>query len=366
MKKIKSRNFFLLMAGLSVLILLFLLIVLFGKGQEEETVKIGFVMSGSKEENGWNGAHYRGMLQACEEYGVELLVKENIKEFTGQCEAAIEELVTEGAGMIVLSSYGYSEEVKEFITKYPEVTFYVNSSEYHDENMTSYFARIYQGRYLAGMIAGMKTESDKIGYVAAMSNNEVNRGINAFTLGVKRVNKEAEVIVAWTGSWDDGQAEGDAVTKLIEDCSVDVITYHQNQNYVIKAAEEAGVYSIGYHERFEDFSPRYLTAVVCDWYPVYEELIKEYRKGKGNINTNYWIGVEKAAVNLAAYSSEVTDDIVKEIEAARGEILRGRDVFTGEIYDTEGVLRCGKNEVLSDEMLLEEFDWFVEGVKFYE
>ncbi len=366
MKKIKDRNFFLLMAGLGVLILLFLLIVLFGNEQDEKTVKVGFVMSGSREESGWNGAHYRGMLQVCEEYGIELLVKENIKEFTGQCEVAIEELVAEGAGMIVLNSYGYSEEVKEFIAKYPEVTFYVNSSEYHDENMTSYFARIYQGRYLAGMIAGMKTESDKIGYVAAMPNNEVNRGINAFTLGVRRVNKEAEVIVAWTGSWDDSQAEREAAAKLIEDCSVDVLTYHQNQNYVIQAAEEAGVYSIGYHEKFEGFSPRYLTAVVCDWYPVYKELIKEYMKGKGNINTNYWIGVEKAAVNLAAYSSEVTEDIVKEIEAAREEILEGRAVFAGEIYDTEGVLRCEENEVLSDEMLLEEFDWFVEGVEFYE
>lgn len=366
MKKIKNRDFLFLIAGVFVLTLLFLMIVLFGREQKEKTVKVGFVMSGSKEESGWNGMHYQGMLKACEECEVELLVKENVKEFTGQCMVAIEELVEEGVGMIVLSSYGYSEEAKEFITKYPEVTFYVNSSEYHDENMTSYFARIYQGRYLAGIIAGMKTESNKIGYVAAMPNNEVNRGINAFTLGVRRVNKDAEVIVAWTGSWDDSQAEKETAARLIEVCKADVLTYHQNQNNVIQAAEEAGVYSIGYHEQFEDFSPQYMTSVVCNWYPVYRELIKEYLKGKGNINTNYWIGMEKEAVNLTTYSSEVTEDIAKEIENARMEILSGKDVFSGEIYDTEGMLRCADNEMLSDEMLLEAFDWFVEGVEFYE
>lgn len=351
--------------GIAVFVCIILSITFIGR-TKEETVKVGFIMSGSVDENGWNGTHYQAILNACKECGTQLLVKENIEEFTGQCVTAIEELVEEGANMIFLNSYGYSEEVSELVNEYPDVTFYANSSEYHAENMTSYFARMYQARYLTGIIAGMKTESDKIGYVAAMSNNEVNRGINAFTLGVKSVNKDATVVVTWTGSWDNEQAERQATRSLIEGAGVDVVTYHQNQSYVIQEAEAKEVFSIGYHKQFEGFSDKYLTSAVYNLEPVYRELVKEYMKGKGNSRTNYWIGIEKDAVGLSSYSDEVTAEARKAVDDAVAGMLGGDDVFSGVIYDTQGNLRCSENEIISDEILLEQLDWFVEGVEFYE
>lgn len=366
MKKNKNRNLFLGILAFAVLLLLFFVIVMFENTQKEETVKIGFVMSGNKEENGWNGMHYQGIKAACDEYEVELLVKEDVQEFTGQCITAIRELAEEGAGMIILSSYGYSEEVKELVAQYPDIIFYVNSSEYHGANMTSYFARMYQTRYLAGIIAGMKTKSGQIGYVAAMPNNEVNRGINAFALGVKRVNDDAKVIVTFTGSWDNEKIEKEAAKKLVAEKQVDVLTYHQNKNYVIQAAEEVGVASIGFHDQFDGFSPLYLTSAVFNWQPIYKELVREFMKGKGNVHPNYWLGIEKDAVALSEYSSEVTKEMQAEVEKAKNEILSGKNIFSGVIYDSEGNLRCDENEVISDEMLLEQFDWYVEGVEFYE
>ncbi len=365
MKSNSRRTLILFLLGLAVLLIIILTIIFFNR-TKEKTVKVGFILSGSIDESGWNGAHYQAIVNACDECGTELLMKENIEEFTGQCVTAIEELTSQGAEMIFLNSYGYSEEVKELVTNYPNVTFYANSSEYHTENMTSYFARMYQARYLAGIVAGMTTESNKIGYVAAMSNNEVNRGINAFTLGVRSVNEEATVVVTWTGSWDDEQAERLATRNLIEQVGVDVVTYHQNRDYVIQEADEKGVASIGYHTQFEGFSDRYLTSTVYNLEPVYCELIKEYMKGKGNSRTNYWIGIETGAVGLSAYSEEVTPEMRMAVEEAINRILGGDDVFTGVIYDTEGNLRCGENEIISDEILLEQFDWFVEGVEFYE
>lgn len=366
MKEIKKRNGFLLALAFLVLVVILLLIGLCGNVQKEEKVKVGFIMSGAEEESGWNGKHYLGIKEACEAYDIELLVKDNIKEFTGECESAIRELEEEGAGMIILSSYGYSEEAKELVEEYPEITFYASSSEYHSANMTSYFARMYQARYLAGIIAGMKTSGDKIGYVAAMPNNEVNRGINAFTLGVKSVNEDANVIVAWTGAWDDEQAERAAAESLVEEEQVDVLTYHQNRDYVIQAAEELGVASIGFHEQLEGYSQLYLTSAVYNWEMVYRELVKGYLKGKENSTENYWIGMEVGAVGLSKYSSEVTEEMRLEVEKAQKEILGGKEVFSDVIYDNEGNLRCDENEIISDEMLLEAFDWFVEGVEFYE
>ncbi len=267
---------------------------------------------------------------------------------------------------IILSSYNYSSEVKDIVKKYPNIVFYGNSSEYHDTNLTSYFVRMYQARYLAGIVAGQKTESGVIGYVAAMSNNEVNRGISAFTLGVRSVNPEAEVVVSWTGDWDDETAEKKAAKNLVENAGADILTYHQNQTNVIHMAEELGVYSIGYHEALDNQSERYLMSVVCDWEKVYKELVKSFLSGKANEKENYWIGLEADAVGLSAYSGEVTEKIRQTVEDAKGKILLGTEVFSGVIYDTEGKLRCGEKEMISDEVLLERFDWFAEGVRFYE
>ena len=362
----RGRNIVLLVIGLIASAVILALIFGVGKSRDKETVKIGFIMTGSIEETGWNSMHYQGVKKACEELGTELLVKENVKEFSGTCETALRELAQEGVRIIFLSSYGYSEEVFEVVKEYPEIAFYANSSEYHEDNMTSYFVRMYQARYLAGILAGMQTASGRIGYVAAMPNNEVNRGINAFALGVKKANPDAKVAVAWTGSWDDAQAEKNAANDLIQKMQADVLTYHQNQAYVIEAAEAAGVDSIGYHKAEEGFSDHYLTAVECDWQMVYQQMIRKVLQGKGNAEKNYWIGLEQDAVRLSEYSSRVSEEARAAVEDAAEEIRKGKDIFSGEIYDTQGIKRCGENEVISDEMLLEQLDWYVESVEFYE
>ena len=362
----KSRRNLIAGGALCIVVVIVLLIVTAGRETGGDAPRIGFVLSGSKDESGWNGMHFDGARKACDKLGAELLVKENVAEFSGVCGDVIKELAEDEAGMIILSSYGYSEEVQQLVKEYPEIVFYVNSSEFHDVNMTSYFARMYQARFLAGIVAGMKTQTQRIGYVAAMANNEVNRGLNAFTLGVKRVNPDAEVVVAWTGKWDNREKEMEAANHLIEQEEVDVITYHQNQPNVVEAAEAAGIYSIGYHQTLEGCSSKYLTSVVCNWELVYGEILREYLVGKGNLKNNYWIGMEVDAVGLSDYSEEITGDIVAELEKAKTEILGGNDVFSGIIYDREGNLRCGEKESISDEMLLEQFDWYVEGVEFYE
>lgn len=362
----KGKKGLIVALGAVVIVLVIVLSIAFMGREKEKTTKVGFIMSGACNETGWNGMHYTGVKQACEALGVELLVKENVKEFNGECSAAVEELAKEGAGMIILSSYNYSSEVKDLVKEYPNIVFYGNSSEYHTENMTSYFVRMYQARYLAGIVAGHKTKTQTIGYVAAMKNNEVNRGISAFTLGVRSVNPEAEVVVAWTGDWDNAEQERQAAKQLVEHAGADVLTYHQNQTNVVHMAEELGVYSIGYHKALTDQSEQYLMAVVCDWEMVYKELVKSFLTGKANEKENYWIGMEVEAVGLSEFSGEVTEEIRQDVEAAKRKIILGSDVFSGVIYDTEGMLRCGEKEKIADEVLLEQFDWFVEGVKFYE
>lgn len=364
MKLNKGRRL-LLIVFFVLLAILFAILLFIGKASSSKK-KIGFIMTGSIDEEGWNGMHYKGVSAACKNLNVEFLIKENVREFQGECSAAIEDLVDQGCELIILSSYGYPLEARDVIEKYPDVSFYINSFDYHADNVTSYFARMYQARYLAGIVAGMQTQTNEIGYVAAMPNSEVNRGINAFTLGVKHVNPDASVVVAWSNDWDDETSEREQADRLIENAGVDVITYHQNQPYVAEEAEKAGIYSIGYHQRLENSSDRYLTAVLCDWELTYEAIIRQYLRGNSSKIKIYWVGIDENAVKLDNFSPVISEGIKEKVAEATNDLLAGKDVFEGVIYDTEGKLRCKENQAISDEILLEHFDWYVEGVEFYD
>lgn len=365
MKLSKEKRALLLIVFFGLLAILIFVLLFIGKTSHSKK-KIGFIMTGSIGEEGWNGMHYKGVSEACEELHVELLVKENVKEFEGQCGPAVEDLVKQGCEMIILSSYGYPEEVSDLIKKNPDVAFYANTFNYHADNVTSYFSRMYQARYLAGIVAGMQTKTNQIGYVAAMPNSEVNRGINAFTLGVRHVNPNASVIVAWSNSWNDEEAERLQADQLIGNAGVDVITYHQNQPYVAEEAEKAGIYSIGYHQRLENCSENHLTAVLCDWKLTYKAIIRQYLKGNSSNIKMYWVGIDENAVKLDAFSPVIPEETRKKVDEAVNKMLSGTDIFSGVIYDTDGILRCKKNETISDEILLEHFDWYVKGVEFYD
>ena len=360
--KVKQR---ILIISAAVIFIGIIVVVFLMNQSKDDSVKIGYVMTGSIDEGGWNGMNYKGISAVCEEFEVELIVKENILENQGICSSVVDELAKSGAELIFLSSFGYPNEVKDIIDKYPEISFYGISSQYYSDNMSSYFGRMYQARYLSGIIAGMMTKSNMIGYVAAMPNDEVNRGINAFTLGVRRVNPDAQVNVIFTDSWDDEQKSKDSAATLIEK-GADVLTYHQNQPYVVEVAEEMGVYSIGYNEAQTGLSDKYLTAAVWNWELLYKDIVKGFLQGKANSMAHHWCGIETGAVELSELSPLVTDKIKAEIEKAKNEILSGNDVFSGEIYDNEGNIRCQKDEFISDSALLKDFNWYVDGVVIYE
>lgn len=360
----KMRQKILLISA-AMILLIIIAVILFIGNRGDSRPKVGLIITGDMEETGWNGTHYQGVKYACEQLDAELLVKENIQEGTGSCAEAIKELVAEGAGMIILSSYAYPEEAKDVIDAYPDIAFYGISAEYYADNMTSYFGRMYQARYLAGIVAGMKTESNMVGYVAAMPNIEVNRGINAFTLGVKRINPEAEVYVIWTNTWDDEKVETEATNKLINDVGADVITCHQNQNYVVQTADKAGIYSIGYNKTAEGLSDKYLTAAVWNWNELYYQIMREYMQGKANSVKRHWFGINTDVVALAD-SLTLEEEICTYIETVKDELYAGKDVFSGVIYDNTGRLRCDEGESISDEVLLEKMDWYVDGVVIYE
>lgn len=368
MKFVNIKNFNLLVAIAAFLIIVLpaMMFLNFNEEFAERKEKIGFIILGDITIPGWNESQYKGIKAACEEFGVELLVRDKVKENSGQCTEAIKNLVNNGAGMIFLASYSYSIEAQNIIGEYPHVAFATNSAEVHAKNMTAYFARMYQARYLSGALAGMRTKSNVIGYVAAMSNTEVNRGINAFTLGVQRTNPQAKVVVMWTGAWQDEKIEAQHAERLIKEAGADVLTYHQDEDATAQVAEKFGADFIAYNAILDTKSEHYLTSVICRWNLYYSDMIQRYLKGEINSVKNHWLGIERGAVMLSEFSPAVTEEMITRLNSLKQELVNGNLIFAGEIYDNTGKIRCAAGEAISDDTLLEDINWLVKGVEVLE
>ncbi|MBO5354013.1 MAG: BMP family ABC transporter substrate-binding protein [Lachnospiraceae bacterium] len=336
-----------------------------GREEKKESLKVGIVLNGQVDDQSWSQSHYEGICRTVQELGLELVYEEAVPE-SEECVARMEAMIAEGCNIIICNSFNYGTYIQEAAEEHPEVHFFHASGVEEKENLSTYFGRMYQMRYLSGIVAGLQTETNQIGYVAAFPISEVNRGINAFTLGVHSVNPEAVVYVEWCNSWTDDKEAGEATRTLITNYDIDVLAMHTDSLRPLEIAEEEGIWSIGYNmdnsRRCDDF---FLTAPVWNWENFYTPRIKEVQQGKF-VGRNYWEGAESGMISLAPLTEHVKEGIAVIVEEKMQEISSGTfDVFYGPIYDRNGTLRIPAGESMSDEAMLNEFDWYVEGVKIH-
>jgi basic membrane protein A len=266
-----------------------------------------------------------------------------------------------GFNLIFATSYGYMEQTREVAGRYPRVVFEHCSGNETAPNMSNYFGRMYQARYLTGIVAGEMTTSGIIGYVAAHPIPEVIRGINAFTLGARSVNPKAKVKVVWTYTWFDPAKEKQSAVSLLE-VGADVIAQHQDSAGPQQAAQEKGKYSIGYNCDMSRFAPKaHLTAAVWNWGVVYRKVAGEVHKGTWTNRPIFW-GLKTGLVGLSPYGPMVPEKVKKDVEKARRGIVSGKKVFAGPIRDQGGkvVIPAGKSP--ADRELFS-MNYFVEGVE---
>lgn len=325
-----------------------------------EKLKIGFVCISPAVEAGWCYSHNVARQELEKEFDIDTTMVESIQDGP-DAERVCLNMARKGYDMIIGTSYGYMDSMLKVAKQFPEAKFEHCSGFKTAENLGNYFGRIYQARYLTGMVAGKMTKSNKIGYVAAYPIPEVVRGINAFALGVKAVNPEAKVHVVWTKTWYNPPLEKDAAKSLL-DMGADVITQHQDSPGPQEAAQEAGVYSIGYHSDMSKFAPKsHLTAAIWDWTPLYEKFIKELQDGTWKAES-LWPGMEMGIVKLAPYGPMVPKGVQNLVNAAADKLKKGEDtIFTGPIKDQSGAEKVKAGEKL-DEKELQGMVWFVENV----
>ncbi|MGE4421393.1 MAG: BMP family ABC transporter substrate-binding protein [Pseudodesulfovibrio sp.] len=329
--------------------------------EEAKVVKAGFIYVSPVGDAGYSYAHDLGR-QAVEAlpYATTKFA-ESVPE-GADSERVLRNMAREGMDIIFATSFGYMDPVMKVAKEFPNTKFMHCSGFKKAANVSNYFGRIYQARYLTGLIAGSMTKSNKLGYVAAFPIPEVIRGINAFTIGARQVNPDVKVHVVWTKTWYDPALEKDAAKSLL-DAGCDVITQHQDSPAAQEAAQEAGAYCIGYNSDMASFAPKAnLTSAIWNWGPMYVKTIQEVRDGTWKGDQSMWWSMQDGVVDIAPMGSMVPDDVKSMVNAKKAELMAGKDtIFAGPVKNQAGEVAIAEGTTPDDGALLG-MDWFVEGV----
>ncbi|MPV85161.1 BMP family ABC transporter substrate-binding protein [Ostreibacterium oceani] len=329
----------------------------------ETPLKIGFVYVGPVGDFGWSYQHDQGRQAIEEKFGdrVKTTFIESVKE-GADAERVITQLANDGHGLIFTTSFGYMNPTVKVAKRFPDVKFEHATGYKRETNLATYSSRFYEGRYIAGMLAGAMTENNTIGYVASYPIPEVIRGINSTLLGARRVNPAVTIKVVWVNSWYDPAKETEAAQSLVNS-GVDILMQHVDSPAVPQTGEKNDIWVVGNATDMREFAPtKQLTAIIDDWDSYYIERVQAALDGTWQ-NTDTWRGFDATMVELASFNENIPADIVAQAEAVRAEITaKSFHPFTGPIINRDGETVVAAGEILSDEALLK-MNYFIDGIE---
>ena len=327
----------------------------------EDKLKVAFLYVGPIGDHGWTYTHDQGRLMVEDQLGdqVETVYVENVPEGP-DAERAITRLVRDGAGLVFTTSFGYMDPTIKVAGNFPEVKFEHATGYKRSDNVSTYIARFYEGRYVIGQIAAKMSKSGVAGYVASFPIPEVVRGINAFMLGAQSVNPDFKVKVVWVNSWFDPGKEKDAAEVMIGQ-GADIITQHTDSTAPIQTAQEKGVLGFGQASDMIHFAPKaQLTSIIDNWGPYYVARTRAVLDGTWE-SSDTWDGMAEGMVVMAPYTNMPEDVAAMATETAEKIRTGAMHPFTGPIYRQDGEMVIGEGEHLDDGVLLG-MNWYVKGV----
>ena len=332
------------------------------EGNEDE-LKFGFIylhdQNSTYDRNFMDGAK-----AACEKLGVTYLEKVPIPE-GNECYEAAADLVGQGCSLIFADSFGHEEFLIRAAEEFPDVEFcHATGTQAHTEELDNFhnaFASIYEGRYLAGIAAGMKlnemiengdftAEEAKIGYVGAYTYAEVISGYTSFFLGARSVCPTATMEVQFTGSWYDETAEKNAAETLIQrGCKL--ISQHADSMGAPTACEDAGVPDISYNGSTAEACPNtFIVSSRINWEPYFEYIIDCVKNGK-DIDTDWTGTLETESVVLTEVNEKAAaEGTVEAIEEAKTKLQNGEiNVFDTSAFTVTVTEDKNVNATVDDE-----------------
>ncbi len=325
-------------------------------------LKVGFVYVSPIGDAGWTTQHNRGREQMQQALGEKVTTTfvEKVPE-GADAERVIRDLAAQGHKLIFTTSFGFMNPTIKVAEEFADVKFEHATGYKTAPNVGTYNIRFYEGRYLAGIVAGRMTKTHTLGYVAAFPIPEVLQGINAFTLGARSVNPKVQVRVIWVNSWYDPGKERDAANALMGQ-GADVVTHHTDSSAVVAAAEEKGRMAIAYHSDMSRFGPKaQLAAVTHHWGEYYTKVAQSVLDGSWKPG-NLWGGMGDGMIKIEAFNAALPKELVETVTAKAAAIAAGQlHPFTGPIASNDGRAIAAKDTILTDEQL-GKMDFYVDGV----
>ena len=326
-----------------------------------EALKVGFVYVSPIGQAGWTHQHDQARQALEKTLGAQVRTRfvEAVPE-GADAERVMRDLAAQGHQLIFATSFGYLEPALRVAADFPNVVIEHAGGYKTAPNLNTYNARFYEGRWLAGWLAGKTSQTGVAGYVAGFPLPEVVQGINAFALGMRAANPNASVRVLWLNTWFDPPKEREAALSLING-GADVLTHHSGSPAVPQTAEEKGVRLIGYQSDMTRYAPKaQLAAVTADWSGYYALVARAVQAGTWRARP-VWGGMKEGMVRLSAVHTTVPTDVKRELAAREQALVAGQaGPFIGRLVDQDGRVRQERG-VLGDEAIAK-MDWFVQGV----
>ena len=326
-----------------------------------DKAKVGFIYIGPPGDHGWTYAHDQARLEIEKELGdqVETTFVEGVPEGP-DAERAIAKLAQTGHKLIFTTSFGYMEPTLKVAKRFPDVKFEHATGYKRADNVSTYSARFYEGRYVQGVIAGKVSKSGVIGYIASFPIPEVVRGINAFMLGAHTQNPNIKVKVVWVYSWYDPGKEADAA-KVLMDQGADIITQHTDSTAALQAAADRGIHAFGQASDMIQFAPKtQLTAIIDAWGPYYVARTKALLDGSWK-SQDTWDGMGEGMVVMAPFTN-MDGDVAALAQKTYDDLRTGKlHAFSGPINDQSGkqVVAAG---AVADDGMLAGMNFYIEGI----
>lgn len=327
---------------------------------------VGFIYVGPRDDFGWNQSHAVAAAALKNTPGIKVVEEENVPETDAVAKTIESMIALDDASLIFGTSFGYFDPFMiDMAKKFPKVQLRhptsLWSKDKHPANLGGYFCYIEQAHYVNGIAAGLSTTSNKIGYVAAKPLALVLRTINAFTLGVRKVNPKAEVRLIFTGEWSLPVREAEATNSLI-DAGCDVIACHvDGPKVVIETAERRGAKSCGHNTDQASLAPKgFITGAELKYVTIYKTYTDMIVKGQPLPNL-YEGGFDRDMVQNTAFGAGATDAARKAATAAMAELKNGAPIFVGPIKDNKGTVVIEKPLGLYDPTLWST-NYLVDGV----
>lgn len=324
--------------------------------------KLGVIMVGTRDDYGYNQAIYNCCVEAAENLGIEVLIKESVPE-DSSAQAVMEQLVAEGCKLIYATSYGHREYAEEVALAHPDVAFWCSNAIGQDlPNVAVLSTNLWDSAYVNGICAGLMTKTNEIGYIGSFQIATVLNSMNAFALGVQAVNPDASVHAVFTGSWDDVGLQTNAVNAMASQ-NIDIIAQFQDYTKtIIETCEANNIMCVGYHVDTMDLAPNTFIIGAIDAFEKQEETFKAAIDGNFKaeiVRGGYQEGMCK---NTACNSNIVPDDVAEKVQETVEALMSGElVVYKGQILGQDGTVKVEEGQTLT-ETEIDGMDYFVKGV----